>query len=273
MKSGQILIIVLLVIVVVLAVGLSAASRNIINLRTSTQSEQSQRAFSAAEGGVEEVLSKLNEFEGVIAAGGTVSPTVDVGDFRGVQLVVSGNRVYENSIPLGNVGQIKLTDENNQPVVAGQNIRIEWAKTANSNEVTGSGPASVEIAQIYGSAPSFDQERYYWAGVTGRSGEDVSSNPAGIRLCPGFVVGEFNNCVEVTTLSNAKILRIKPFYSETTVRVSGVGFDLPVQTYEVTSTATTDIGVTRRVQVTRTALPQLPAIFDYVLYSEGDVIK
>jgi len=59
MKQGQILILVLLVVVVILAVGLSVASRNITNLRTSTQTEQSQRAFTAAEGGVEDVLSNL----------------------------------------------------------------------------------------------------------------------------------------------------------------------------------------------------------------------
>ncbi len=59
-KSGQILILVLLIVVVALAVGLSVASRNITNLRSSTQTEQSQRAFTAAEGGVEDVLSRLS---------------------------------------------------------------------------------------------------------------------------------------------------------------------------------------------------------------------
>src|SRR3989344_3793955 len=59
-KSGQILILVLLIVVVALAVGLSVASRNLTNLKTATQTEQSQRAFTAAEGGVEDVLSRLS---------------------------------------------------------------------------------------------------------------------------------------------------------------------------------------------------------------------
>ena len=67
MKSGQILILVLLVVVVVLAIGLSVASRNITNLRTATQSEQSQRAFGAAEGGVEKVLSDFGYKISVVA--------------------------------------------------------------------------------------------------------------------------------------------------------------------------------------------------------------
>ena len=55
-KKGQVLVLVLLVVVVALAVGLSVASRNLTNLRITTQSEQSQRAFNAAEGGNEHAL-------------------------------------------------------------------------------------------------------------------------------------------------------------------------------------------------------------------------
>ena len=57
-KPGQVLILVLLVVVVALAVGLSVASRNITNVRTSTQTEESQKAFSAAEAGIESILSQ-----------------------------------------------------------------------------------------------------------------------------------------------------------------------------------------------------------------------
>jgi hypothetical protein len=76
------------------------------------------------------------------------------------------------------------------------------------------------------------------------------------------------------SLGNLEVLRLKPFWKSTTINVSGVnGTPLPAQTYDITSTATTDSGLTRKVQVSRDALPQLPAIFDYVLYSGGDIIK
>jgi len=267
MKSGQILILVLLAIVVVLAVGLSVASRNITNLRTATQSEQSQRAFSAAEGGVEYELAKLDSLKTRIAAGEEIKEPVAVGGQQ-ANVTVVGSRKFEDTIALGNVGQIDLGDAE-----SGRQVKIEWANSNKENEVSGDGPASVEITQIYGVSP-YSQKRYFAPGRSDRGSKEDLRTDVLTSGCPGFSPGEYNQCVIVTTLSQAAILRIKPFWADTTVRVSGEsGFNLPIQTYDVISTATTDIGVTRRVQVTKTALPQLPAVFDYVLYSESDIKK
>ncbi len=70
-------------------------------------------------------------------------------------------------------------------------------------------------------------------------------------------------------------LRVKPFWASTTVKVFSVtaGIDLPVQTYDINSSATSTVGVTRAVQVKRTALPMMPAVFDYALFSEGSIVK
>jgi len=71
-----------------------------------------------------------------------------------------------------------------------------------------------------------------------------------------------------------RLMRIKSFDKPVRVRVSGeIANPLPTQIYEINSVAKTEIGITRKVQVTRTVLPALPAVFDYVLYSEGDIVK
>lgn len=57
-QSGQIVIILLLIIVISLAIGLSIASRSVSEIAISTKTEQSQRAFSAAEGAMERALKK-----------------------------------------------------------------------------------------------------------------------------------------------------------------------------------------------------------------------
>lgn len=55
-ERGQVLLIVVLVMVTTLTVGLSFLSRNITNLKTSTEEANSQKALSAAEAGVERAI-------------------------------------------------------------------------------------------------------------------------------------------------------------------------------------------------------------------------
>src|SRR3990167_10953264 len=58
-QTGQILIIFLLILVVGLALVLSVASRSITDIRITTTSDESSRAYFAAEAGIEEALKQL----------------------------------------------------------------------------------------------------------------------------------------------------------------------------------------------------------------------
>ena len=137
MKSGQILILVLLIVVVALAVGLSVASRNITNLRTATQTDQSQRAFTAAEGGVESVLSDLGSYAANPNITSGVSAGVPVGDLT-ANVNVKGYDYFESTVDLGNVAQVDLDGDSGS-------IQVDWAKGSAENAGP-DGPASVEIA-------------------------------------------------------------------------------------------------------------------------------
>lgn len=55
-QEGQILLIVILAMVVALTVGLSVVSRTVTSLKTSKQNEESQKAFQAAEAGIDQAL-------------------------------------------------------------------------------------------------------------------------------------------------------------------------------------------------------------------------
>lgn len=59
-QKGQALLIIVLVMVVALTTGLAVVGRSITNLRISNEEESSQRAFSAAEAGVEQALRTTN---------------------------------------------------------------------------------------------------------------------------------------------------------------------------------------------------------------------
>ncbi len=257
-KSGQILILVLLVVVVALAVGLSVASRNLTNLKTSAQTEQSQRAFAAAEGGIEDVLSRLTQVASTIPSGGSTTQNVTVGNLTANVTVTSSN-VYQFTVDLGTVGQVDLRGASGQ-------IQIEWANVNDSVEANQ--PASLEVTQVSQSGSNYSQTRTAWSGGNfgGRSESGFSS-----PTCTPSAA--FKLCTKIPLDSGAVSLRIRPFWAKSTVKVTSAGGSLPVQTYNLASVATTDSGVTRKVQVIRTALPTLPAAFDYVLFANGDIAK
>lgn len=268
-SPGQILILVLLIVVVSLAVGLSVASRNITNLRTSTQTEQSQRAFTAAEGGVEDVLSRLNtEIVGQIPVGGQYTDTVDVGGIN-ADIKVGAANTYEQVVEEGTVAQIDLRGY----VGTNRPVRVDWILLSDKTENDADDPpafnmASIEASLIFDTGGVFSQQREAY------SAETIPEQTGAWGGC-GFASDSRFRCGHTFTIpagQSANMLRIRPFWRKTTIRVSGDA-DFPVQTFDVSSTASTELGITRRVQVTRTALPQLPASFDYVLFSEGDITK
>ena len=276
MKSGQILILVLLIVVVSLAVGLSVASRNLTNLRISTQTQESQRAFSAAEGGVEDVLSRLQTLaqtqQAALTSGSGYNDTFYVGDLSAT-VKVFGRNVYETTVPLGEVAQVTLVVNPGPPVSYHTgNLTIEWQVTPD---------APIELTFVCDSISLSNNCTVN--SVAGVDHGDYAQNRFAYQA-PGSLGGQqgFQNCTQIASIcsvtinvpSAAKpiILRIKPFHNAVNLKVYGTP-SLPTQIYEINSVAKTSLGITRRVQVTRTALPALPAVFDYVLYSEGDIVK
>ena len=276
MKSGQILILVLLIVVVSLAVGLSVASRNLTNLRISTQTQESQRAFSAAEGGVEDVLSRLQTLaqtqQAALTSGSGYNDTFYVGDLSAT-VKVFGRNVYETTVPLGEVAQVTLVVNPGPPVsYYTGNLTIEWQVTPD---------APIELTFVCDSISLSNNCTVN--SVAGVDHGDYAQNRFAYQA-PGSLGGQqgFQNCTQIASIcsvtinvpSAAKpiILRIKPFHNAVNLKVYGTP-SLPTQIYEINSVAKTSLGIKRRVQVTRTALPALPAVFDYVLYSEGDIVK
>lgn len=269
-RSGQVLVLVLLIVVVALAIGLSVASRNITNLKTATQSERSQRAFSASEGGVEDVLSKLNQVATDIATGSATSGCPVSGDSATCTVPVGGisatvnvkaHDTYESMIELGTVGQVDLKDFSG-------GIRIEWSKSGES-----ANPATIEVIEYYQpTAGTFSQKREAWQGLPGRSGESgpflsPSSSCSGTyRACAVFNI-------DPSSPGTGKYLRIRPFWDRASVKVSALSGAIPLQSFDLESTARTDEGITRKVLVTKNALPALPAAFDYALFSSGSITK
>lgn len=77
-KSGQVIIIVLLILVVVLTIGLSVATRTVTDIKTAKQTELSNRAFNAAEAGVEAALSGQRPTGNITVGSGVNTSTYNV---------------------------------------------------------------------------------------------------------------------------------------------------------------------------------------------------
>lgn len=273
-RRGQILILVLLIVVVALAVGLSVAARNITNLRTSTQTEQSQRAFSAAEGGVEDILSRLSSIATSPAlSDGSEIYTVSVGNLD-ASVTVKTSNVYQSTVDTGSVGQIDLQG-------ASGNLQMDWASC--DDPIESPQPATIAVTQYIQNGSTYSQQRQIFQGdpFAGRSESGSFDSSSGPVSCPSAT--GFRKSATIPIQANAVLLRIRPFWVKATVKVSCLGVcNLLSQIYDITSTAkvvptgsdpSTTGGVTRTVKVQRTALPQLPAAFDYVLFSGSAVAK
>ncbi len=258
-QSAQTLILVLLIMAVSLTVGLGVASRAVSTLRQSSSTAQSTAAYHAAEAGVENYLQEL-----------TTNPTFEQGDSTycddaGNWLDLPGsdssyccsveqvNDEFKAHVRQDNVVQVDLSGTE----LSGQNVNIEWH--------TGQDTAEAAITYIL---------------VEDKTGGDYyhvkdSYDPVGSRSSinnfstPISSSGDYGNRAVVATESGGgdrdRILRIRPLYADTHLRVYATGKQLPEQQTEIICQGRTG-EIVRKVHVIR-GEPALPAVFDFALFS------
>lgn len=76
-ESGQIILVLLLTMLVALSIGLVVTTRSISDVKSSTQTEQAARAFSAAEAGIEEAAQRGSAGTSPLSLGNDASAIVD----------------------------------------------------------------------------------------------------------------------------------------------------------------------------------------------------
>jgi len=255
-QKGQALIILLLIMVVGLTVGLSIATRTITDLRISTQSEESQKAFSAAEAGIEDALRRdLTSFTGTsaeVSPGSGVTYTTTV--------TPQGNTsqfVTEQPVAQDDVVQVNLDGTN------ADSVNVYWA---DENDPA----SSLEITYVYQGESNIELRKYaYNAYGTSHADNNFPTSTPGIFNGKTYKGHQQIYLADVTP----KILRFRPFYGQASIAVVAQpsGSTLPLQSYKITSTGTTG-QITREIEVTK-SLDALPPIFDYVIYSGQDIAK
>jgi len=294
--KGQILIIFLLVLVVGAAIVLSVASRTITDIKTTTTSDESNRAYFAAEAGIEEALrssppiggslnfSNVNATAIVTTSGGSGGDTF----------------VYPEDIRKDEVVQVNMLSNFNDINSAGwggSELNFYWGRDLVGNDPN----QAIEVSIVWYNAGNFGITKIAFDPVVARGnnfcdspepfsapGEPLTDNTLGsanitknfyfragifIRgvggdLDPGCADNRHGSPIS----GNPVIIRIRALYNTAPMPIAvtvGAGEpDLYSQALTIESTGQTTSGVTRKLQVIR-LYPAAPALFDYVLFNGG----
>ena len=271
--EGQIVLILVLITVVGLTIGLSLISRTITDIRISSQIEQSSRAFSAAEAGIETAL------RGNIAIGptGTINLEGASANYKVRQL---GGNTDDYNTPLTEVGSnqtLWLVDHNpdNSINESGYSYPVNSILEICFGSVPGSDPA-VLVSIFYKDGNEYKVAKKAYDSVSRSNGfmmADVLGGycegkfPFRKLIIPSTDADSTTDDFEIDPASIFLFLRLQPIYSATAFTVSPQSI-LPVQGRIIDSIGQTETGVVRKIQVVQ-GYPVLPALLDFTFFSEN----
>lgn len=279
-QKGQVVLVLILVMTVALAIGLSVIQRSLSDVSTSSKVEQSSRAFSAAEAGIEKAIS----------ANSAINSQIDLGNSSQIAGVdkndIPAARQAFEYLPLAKeeLAHVWLADPETLAAVYTQtSINVYWGVP----NITADKPA-LEVTVIYRVGGNYISQKFFLDSDSNRTNSnsnpnhftDVSANCTSsavvdttlgtnrVFLCKYTLIGLYSGS-EVPMLLRARIL-----YSNTSqpfaVQPVG-GSSLPVQARMFTSTGVS--GATqRKIQVLRID-KVVPPYFDYAIFSAGDISK
>lgn len=281
-ESGQIIIILLLMMLVGLSIGLVITQRSVTDVATSTQSEQSQRAFSAAEAGIEQALSQNsappdlslgNESKAQVSGAGAVPIGIAPGEIDGQALeyppidkTKTAHFWIANPDDLSPVGNLPDTME----VYFG-------------NPSTTDLPA-VEVNLITKEAGVYKSNRRFFDSDATRRNDNQFEAPASCVGNPQIVnIANIKNespsafycraTISYAALAEPMIVRVRLLYSNGKHKIAlkpKVGF-LPPQAEIYTSVGSA--GQSQKTLRVFRMKKVVPFLFDFALFSAGDISK
>lgn len=290
-KKGQVIIVILLILVVVLTVGLSIATRTVTDIKLSQQTEMSQRAFNAAEAGIENVLSGLSSGTSgsyVPIGSGTSAPAYNVS----VQTVGGTNEpfIFNKPVAKDDTQQIwfvghnadnsfNLSDINN---FASKDLYVYWGNTSqpagNSSPTLPVTPA-LEVSVIYKDTAGFKISRGAFDPNLGRAA--VNNFSSAVDAAGNYTTAKLQFRVQINlslapfnisgigSTSTLYGIRLRLLYNDVPQLLGAQPFNatdtFPVQGRLISSTGNAG-NVYRKVEVFE-SYPVMPPIFDYVIFN------
>lgn len=278
-QEGQVLLISLLVLSIVTTVALSLIGRATTDVSISNQINESSRAFSAAEAGIEEALQSGSGTQGaqVLTAGVTYDVTkADIGGESGAYVFPKKvSRAATETLWLVNHDDNDIDGDGDRtelvetPTYTAAGIDVCWSEESTT-------PA-MSVAIFYKTAGgsyrvargSYDPDSTRaltnnFSGVTESSGGCGAGT--GTTYKQTITFGAFTPAI-VPASDALLMMRLAPVYADTNLAVNATNA-LPLQGSTLVSTGTSGTGVTRKIVVYQ-QYRSPPSIFDSVIYSQG----
>ena len=262
-QQGQALLLVVLVLVISMTIGLSVATRSITNIRNSNEEENSQRAFSAAEAGIERVINS--------SGSGTIASPIEldndaqisaltVGQLSGTQILVNNGTIVsrDDGVDVWLVGR----NGNGTPNYAAPwngNVTIYWGKTSDActASLTTNTMAAIEVVTLTGIDTAPVSHHYFYDPCTTGAPSRVSTNAFdGVISASDWADYRFR--ATISPITNGLLLRVIPLYADTKIGIRATAA-LPIQGTVIESTGSS--GDAQRKIVTYKGYSKLPTEF------------
>lgn len=285
-QKGQVILILILVITVALVIGLSITQKSLLDVSTSTKVEQSAKAFSAAEAGIEKAL----QADSIIGT----TPVGENATLQGVQrdtVPASGQALEYPPIAKEELAQVWLADPTSSTFpncdpgkicYSGSSLDVYWGNVG----VTGADKPAIEITVVYqDSFGAYNSKRYFYdqdAAIRNNGfTSSITSCPSGAittSLSPTAKTFFCKQTLDVSSsslpnLSKLILLRARLLYTSISqaFAIRPITGSLPVQGRLFTATGIS--GETqRKVQVFKLD-KVVPPYFDYAIFSAGEINK
>ncbi|KKQ59989.1 MAG: hypothetical protein US80_C0004G0041 [Candidatus Daviesbacteria bacterium GW2011_GWA2_38_17] len=266
-QAGQVILILILVMAVALAIGISVIQRSLSDISTSSKVEQSSRAFSAAEAGIEKALRNDTSNTVFTDSRATVS--------NSGSLPLAGQALEYPLLGKEEVAQVWLADPNaNLPNCTGYtcytqtSLGVYWGNSSTDK-------AALELTIVYYAGGSYQSKKWYLDQIarTPANNFDTSAD------CGGFLIGvNAYRCKKTLSFTAQEaaglmLLRARLLYNSTSqpIAVAPVSGSLPPQAMIIESTGTAG-DTQRKIRVFKLD-KVVPPYFDYGIFSLGEINK
>lgn len=301
-QKGQVILGLILVMVVALGIGLSIVQKSLVDVSTSTKVEQSSRAFSAAEAGIEKALN--GDSNKPLNFGDNTSSIKEITDSKLIPCVPGDSGPPPCSQPDGNqqsaleypplakedvahvwLANFDSTDNPPTEFYKQNSLDVYWG---NSSFLTDN--AALELTLVfYGTDPTDDpltskyrSRKWY---LDNPSAKRASNGFEGVSTCSGYPIGSNGvtyQCKKKLDLPSGKLMLLRarllyntnsqPFAVQAPVPCSlANGCFIPPQARNLTSTGAS--GETQRSVKLFQIKKVVPSYFDYAIFSTLQISK